>query len=159
MPLTHQHRIGYLITYSTGAELADFNKDGWLDLVVSDGNDMQMGRVNVYLNDGNGNLSKTANWQSSDLAYNGHLDVADVNGDGWLDVAVSYLGEYDTLGPVARLYINNNGVLSALPNWNADLIGNAFGLDFGDINNDGRPDLAVATGWSYSPVHYYHNLV
>ena len=118
-----------------------------------------MGRVNVYLNDGNGNLSKTANWQSSDLAYNGHLDVADVNGDGWLDVAVSYLGEYDTLGPVARLYINNNGVLSAIPNWNADLIGNAFGLDFGDINNDGRPDLAVATGWSYSPVHYYHNLV
>jgi len=145
--------------YSTGAELADFNKDGWLDLVVSDGNDMLMGRVNIYLNDGNGNLSKTANWQSSDLGYNGHLDVADVNGDGWLDVAVSYLGESYTFGPVARVYLNNNGVLSSLPSWNADIIGNAFGVDFGDMNNDGRPDLAVATGWSYNPPHYYHNLV
>jgi hypothetical protein len=27
------------------------------------------------------------------------------------------------------------------------------------MNNDGRPDLAVATGWSYSPQHYYHNYV
>ncbi len=120
---------------------------------------MAMGRVNVFLNDGNGNLSKTANWQSSDLGYNGHLDVADVNGDGWLDVAVSYLGESYSFGPVARVYLNNNGVLSSSPDWNADLIGNAFGVDFGDMNNDGRPDLAVATGWSYSPPHYYHNLV
>jgi len=145
--------------YSTGAELADFNNDGWLDLVVSDGNDMAMGRVNVYYNDGNGNLSKTADWQSDDLGYNGHLDVADVNGDGWLDVAVAYLGTDYSFGPVARVYLNNDGVLSSLPDWNADLIGNAFGVDFGDMNNDGRPDLAVATGWSYSPPHYYHNLV
>lgn len=120
---------------------------------------MQIGRVNVYYNDGDGNLSKTADWQSGDLGYNGHLDVADVNGDGWLDVAVSYLGTGYTFGPVARVYLNNNGVLSSLPNWNANLIGNAFGVDFGDMNNDGRPDLAVATGWSYSPQHYYHNLV
>ena len=67
--------------YSTGAEFADFDKDGRLDLVVSDGNDMKMGRVNVYYNDGTGNLSQTANWQSNDLGYNGHLDVSDVNGD------------------------------------------------------------------------------
>jgi hypothetical protein len=145
--------------YSTGGELADFNNDGWLDLVVSDGNDMAKGRVNIYNNDGNGNLSKTANWQSSDIGYNGHLDVADVNGDGWLDVAVSYLGTSSSFGPVARVYLNNNGVLSSTPDWEADLIGNAFGVDFGDMNNDGRPDLAVATGWSYSPAHYYHNLV
>ena len=145
--------------YSTGAELADFNNDGWLDLVVSDGNDMAKGRVNVYYNDGNGNLSKTADWQSSDIAYNGHLDVADVNGDCWLDVAVSYLGTGSDFGPVARVYLNNNGVLSSLPDWSADLIGNAFGVDFGDVNNDGRPDLAVATGWSYYPQHNYHNLV
>ncbi|MDH7507059.1 MAG: VCBS repeat-containing protein [Candidatus Thermoplasmatota archaeon] len=145
--------------YSTGAELADINKDGWLDLIVSDGNDMQPGKVKVYYNDGNGNLPKTADWQSSDTCYNGHLDVADVNGDGWLDVAVSYLGTGYTFGPVARVYLNNNGVLSSLPDWNASLIGNAFGLDFGDVNNDGRPDLAVATGWGYEPQHYYHNLV
>ncbi len=145
--------------YSTGAALADFDQDGWLDLVVSDGNDMAVGRLNVYYNDGNGNLPTTASWQSDDLGYNGHLDVADVNGDSWPDVAVSYLGTSYSFGPIARVYLNNNGILSSLPDWSSDIIGNAFGVDFGDVNNDGRPDLAVATGWSYSPPHFYHNYV
>lgn len=145
--------------YSTGAALADFNKDGWLDLVVADGNDMAVGKINVYLNN-DGYLPTTPNWQSADLAYNGHLDVADVNGDGWPDVAVSHLGTGSTTNqPIARLYLNNNGILSSNPDWVAPINGNAFGVDFGDMNNDGRPDLAVATGWSYSPQHNYHNYV
>ena len=144
--------------YSTGAALADFNLDGWLDLVVADGNDMAQGRLNVYYNDGNGALPTTASWQSDDFGYNGHLDVADVNGDGWPDVAVSYLGTSSTFGPIARVYLNNDGALSSLPDWTSDITGNAFGVDFGDMNNDGRPDLAVATGWAYTPISY-HNYV
>ena len=58
--------------YSTGAALADFNLDGWLDLVVADGNDMAQGRLNVFYNDGNGALPTTASWQSDDFGYNGH---------------------------------------------------------------------------------------
>lgn len=145
--------------YSTGAALDDLNLDGWLDLVVADGNDMGLGKLNVYYNNGDGSLPTTASWQSDDIGFNGHLDVADVNGDGWLDVAVSYLGTSSSFGPVARLYLNNEGVLSSLPEWESDITGNAFGVDFGDMNNDGRPDLAVATGWSYSPQHEYHNFV
>jgi hypothetical protein len=145
--------------YSTGAALADFNKDGWLDLVISDGNDMALGKLNVYYNDKNGNLPTTASWQSDDFGYNGHLDVADVNGDGWPDVAVSYLGTSSSFGPIARVYLNNEGTLSSLPDWSSDITGNSFGVDFGDMNNDGRPDLAVATGWSYYPQYYYHNYV
>ena len=90
--------------YSTGAALADLNQDGWLDLIIADGNDMAMGRVNVYYNNGEGAFPTTENWQSDDLAYNGHLDVADVNGDGWPDVAVSYLGTSNSFGPIARVY-------------------------------------------------------
>ena len=145
--------------YSTGAGLADINQDGWLDIVISDGNDMAQGRLNVYYNDGDGGFPTNADWQSNDLGYNGHLDIADVNGDGWPDVAVSYLGTSNSFGPIARLYLNNNGILSSTPDWNSDIIGNAFGVDFGDMNNDGRPDLAVATGWSYSPQHFYNNYV
>ncbi len=141
--------------YSTGGAFADINNDTWLDFVVSDGNDMGQGHVRVYLNDGSGHLPSTASWQSSDVAYNGHLDVADVNGDGLPDVAVSYLGTGSSLGPIARLYLNNNGVLSSSPSWSANIIGNAFGVDFGDMNNDGRPDLAIATGWSYNSYHYH----
>jgi hypothetical protein len=145
--------------YSTGAALADLNLDGWLDLIVADGNDMAQGHLNVFYNDGTGKFPTTASWQSNDFGYNGHLDVADVNGDGWLDVAVSYLGTGSSLGPIARVYLNNQGTLSSLPDWKSEINGNAFGVDFGDMNNDGRPDLAVATGWSYSPPNYYYNYV
>jgi len=144
--------------YSTGGAFADFNDDGWLDFVVADGNDIMMGHVNVYYNN-EGAFPTTADWQSDDIGYNGHLDVADVNGDGWPDVAVSYLGTGSSFGPIARVYLNNEGTLSSLPDWNSDITGNAFGVDFGDMNNDGRPDLAVATGWSYSPQHNYNNYV
>lgn len=141
--------------YSTGGAFADFNNDNWLDFVVSDGNDMGQGHVRVYLNDGNGHLPTIASWESADVAYNGHLDVADIDGDGWIDVAVSFLGTASSFGPIARIYMNNNGVLSSTPSWSATINGNAFGVDFGDMNNDGRPDLAVATGWSYNSYHYH----
>ncbi len=141
--------------YSTGGAFADFNNDNWLDFIVSDGNDMGQGHVRLYMNDGAGHLPTTATWESSDVAYNGHLDVADINGDGWCDVAVAYLGTGSSFGPIARVYMNNNGVLSSTPSWTANIIGNAFGVDFGDMNNDGRPDLAIATGWSYDSYHYH----
>ena len=141
--------------YSTGGALADFNNDGWLDLVVSDGNDMSPGHVRVYLNDGAGHFPTEASWQSADTAYNGHLDVADVNGDGWVDVAVTYLGTESSVGPIARVYMNHNGTLTSIAAWNSSIIGNAFGVDFGDMNNDGRPDLAIATGNDYVPVAYH----
>ncbi len=145
--------------YSTGGAMADFNHDGWLDLVVADGNDIQQGHLNVFYNDGSGGFCTSCGWQSTDVAYNGHLDVADVNGDGWMDVAVAHLGTGSTLAPIVRVYLNNEGTLSSLPDWEADINGNAFGCAFGDVNNDGRPDLAVATGWSYSPQNHYKNYV
>lgn len=144
---------------STGGALVDLNRDGWLDLVAANGNDMAQQRLIVYHGLGNGSLPALPTWQSADLAYNGHLDVADVNGDGWLDVAVAYLGEFSAIAPIARVYLNNAGTLSSTADWSADVSGNAFGLAFGDINNDGRPDLAVATGWPYSNPNAYYNYV
>ncbi|HUU82039.1 MAG TPA: VCBS repeat-containing protein [Phycisphaerae bacterium] len=144
---------------STGAALADLDLDGWLDLVVANGNDMAQQHVVVYYNQGDGTYPATPDWQSADIAFNGHVSVADVNGDGWLDVGVAHLGNSSTTAPIARVYLNNSGTLSSLPDWTADVDGNAFGVAFGDVNNDGRPDLAVATGWSYTPQHYYANYV
>jgi hypothetical protein len=143
---------------STGAALVDLDRDGWLDLVVANGNDIYEEHVVVYYNRGDGTLPGTPDWASADTAYHGHLDVADVNGDGWQDVAVAILGEFNTIDNAAKLYLNNSGSLSSLPDWESDELANAFGCAFGDVNNDGRPDLAVGTGWSYGP-RFYHDYV
>lgn len=143
--------------YGTGAALVDLDRDGWVDLVVANGNDMARQRVTVYYNQGDGTFPLAPDWQSADQDYNGHLDVADVNADGWLDVAVAVLGNGSVFGPAAKLYLNNAGTLSSMPDWVSSETAPAFGCAFGDVNNDGRPDLTVATGWSYGTPHLYHN--
>jgi hypothetical protein len=135
---------------STGAALVDINRDGWLDLVISNGNDISLQRVVVYYNNGSGTLQASPGWQSANTAYHGHLDVADVNGDGWPDVAVGILLAQG--GPSARLYLNNNGTLGVNPVWSASISADSFGVAFGDMNGDGRPDLAVASGKAYDNV-------
>ena len=145
--------------YGTGGALVDIDQDGWLDLVVANGNDMRREHLEVFYNQGDGTFPTEADWAASDIAYNGHLDVADVNGDGWPDVAVAELGNGSTLGVAAKVYLNNAGTLSSTPDWVSTEIAPAFGAAFGDVNGDGRPDLAVATGWAYGSPHLYHNLV
>lgn len=144
--------------YATGGALADINGDGWPDFVVSNGNDMARQRIAVYYNDGAGHFPGSPSWQSTDIGYHGHLDVADVNGDGWPDVAVAVL--LNQGGACAKLYMNNAGSLSLTPSWTSTFIAPAFTLAFGDFNNDGRPDLAVGTGDSYSSTpHIYKNVI
>lgn len=135
---------------STGGALVDLNRDGWLDLVVSNGNDISRQRVVAYYNTGLGTFQTTPGWQSADIAYHGHLDVADVNGDGWPDIAVAVL--LTEGGKSAKVYFNNNGTLSTTAGWTSSITAYTFGVAFGDMNGDGRPDLALASGDAYGNV-------
>ncbi|MCK6476867.1 MAG: VCBS repeat-containing protein [Phycisphaerales bacterium] len=135
---------------STGGALVDLNRDGWLDLVVANGNDISRQRVVAYYNNGSGALQGSPGWQSSDIAYHGHLDVGDVNGDGWPDVAVAVLLPQG--GKSAKVYFNNNGTLATTAGWQSSIGPDTFGVAFGDMNGDGRPDLALASGDAYNNV-------
>ena len=141
---------------STGGALVDIDLDGWLDFVVANGNDILRQELVVYYNKGDGTLPATPDWLSDDQEFNGHISVADVNGDGWPDVAVGLTMAHPGTA-TARLYLNNEGTLSSLPDWEAADEVAAFHVAFGDVNGDGRPDLAVGTGWPYSGGLPWHN--
>lgn len=137
--------------YSTGAAWADINKDGWLDLVLANGNDMARQRVVVYYNSA-GTLPAMASWQSADIDYHGHLSVGDVNKDGYPDVAVSvYIGAagFSQKGKM-KLYMNINGTLETTPSWVSRDSFYTFSCAFGDADGDGDLDLAAACGEAYN---------
>lgn len=136
--------------YSTGLAVADVNGDGYPDIVVSNGNDMDSQRVEVY----SGGLplpSTTPSWSSSVLQYHGHLALGDVDGDGDLDLAVAgFSGYYAGWNrQVNTLYINTGSGFSDSPAWVSDS-GRCFGVASGDVNGDGLADFLFSCGNDYS---------
>lgn len=139
------------LNVSTGGAFADINNDGWIDFVTANGNDISRQKISVYYNDGTGHFPAQPSWNSTDIDYHGHLDVGDINNDGWIDVVASvYLGPsgFGDKGKV-KLYLNNQGTLSSTPDWQSGDAFYTFSCALGDADNDGDLDLAVATGESY----------
>jgi hypothetical protein len=66
--------------------IGDFNRDGHLDLAVSNGDGGAPDGVSVLLGDGNGNLGSPAYYPTS-FAYG--IQTADFNGDRILDLVIN----------------------------------------------------------------------
>lgn len=82
--------------------------------------------------------------------------VGDINNDGYNDIVVGGYG-------IARLYLNNNGVINTTPQWQASIGGNPVVPLIGDLgtpndanSNDGWNDL-VCTSTSEAPVRVFAN--
>jgi hypothetical protein len=65
---------------------------------------------------------------------------ADVNRDGYQDLAVVHFGFRRT-----EIFMNNNGVLETVPSWTYSPTSSSNAIAFGDVNGDGYPDLAIGT--------------
>lgn len=133
--------------YSTGGALVDVDLDGLIDFVTGNGNDMAQNPNRVYYNLGD-SLERVASWSSSDPGYNAHISVADINYDGYPDLAVANYGDpyafqYD------KFYYNQDGIYTAVSVWRPHDFDNSFACAFGDMNQDGDCDLAIACGEEY----------
>lgn len=135
-----------------GAYLRDLNTDGILDAVIvvkstSNGTSFP-GGVIVGLGAGNGSFSLLPTHPLQLPA--GTSQLADLNGDGKLDVAI--LGGYITLSTIALSYGNGDGTFTAAPAaLSAGLYAGAFGA--GDLDGDGAVDLVYGNKYSYHVLH------
>jgi hypothetical protein len=116
----------------------DFNHDGNLDLAIANGNSDTIG---VLLGNGDGTFGSLANYTLSGNIYG--IAAADVNGDGYLDLAVTLFN--DTGNGVALLLGNNDksGTFQAETDI-ATGTGEPEYVAFGDLNGDGKLDMAVS---------------
>ncbi len=132
-----------------GAEdlaLADFDGDGYLDIVVGASDD---GGINVYYGDGSGTnwTRDSANLPSS--GWSNRVAVGDFNADGQPDILASY-------APGPRVFLGNgdrtwNESSANLP---SPMVKGLFsGLGIGDINKDGLLDFTTAN-WVDGPEVY-----
>jgi hypothetical protein len=138
---------------ATGLGLADIDNDGWKDLVVANGNDIQRQHLVVYYNNGDGTFPLLPDWESDDIDYHGHLAVGDINLDGWIDVAVSvYIGEsgFNDPGKV-KVYYNQGGELEGTPSFESYEF-YTFSCALGDADGDGDLDLATTGGEPYNSI-------
>ncbi len=139
--------------YSTGGAVADLDGDGWIDFLVSNGNDMATNRNSVYMNN-SGTLDTVASWRSADAGLFGHCYAGDVNNDGLPDLAVAYLGVGVNGDHLARIYLNSGGTLGTTPAWKAADRHSSFDCCLGDVDLDGDLDIAISAGDAYAPVEY-----
>jgi hypothetical protein len=151
-----------------GVDFADYNNDGWPDLVVTD---LANQRYALYLNNGDGSfnyVSPNAGLAQMTLAHSGWgVRFLDYDNDGWKDLLIAQGHDLDTIElnfphlhyrePMLLARNTGHGFVdvSAQSGSVFALPWVARGLAIGDLDNDGRLDAVVTT--NDGPVHVLHN--
>jgi len=116
--------------------IADVNADGKPDLLVP-----TTGGASVLLGNGDGTFQEAVTYNSGGVSPVS-LAVADVNGDDKLDLAVANFSSNN----VGILLGNGDGTFQAAITFSSNTPGGScpISLAFGNLDDDGKPDLVVA---------------
>jgi|HubBroStandDraft_6_1064221.scaffolds.fasta_scaffold00550_30 hypothetical protein len=147
---TFQPAVEY-VTGSSGEGMAvgDVNQDGKLDLLVASLGDgtANSGSVSVLLGNGDGTFQPPVNYTSG-AENTTAVALADINGDGKLDLVVSSQYENGSLtsGVVGVFLGNGDGTFQPPLNVITPVPLGDVSLAVADFNGDGRLDVAIGYG-------------
>ena len=128
----------------------DVDNDGKLDLLA--GTNVK----NYLFKNNNGTLSSTPAWQSALGVLANSVAWGDVNKDGYLDAATANSSADCSVTNPARVYQNQNGVLSTTSSWSPSQNGCALSVSWVDYDQDEDPDLLVVYG-DENPLRLFQN--
>jgi hypothetical protein len=153
--------FGVATTYELGGAgdgivAGDFNSDGYLDLAVE--LNSTTGAVGVFLNSGDGNFgtmtSYTTGYSSSNSNYaaGNMLTAADLNNDGYLDLAMVNRSSNSTSGSSLSIFLGNgDGTFGSATTMHTYAVLNGANSGYWpmavvatDLNGDGNMDLVTA---------------
>jgi len=121
----------------------DYDNDGDSDLFVTN----ESNQANDLFRNDNGSFTKiTAAPLTTSLRGSMSASWGDVDNDGDFDVVVANAGYFQAQNN--QLFINNNGNFTEVTGEQLVTDGGcSYGTAFGDVDNDGDLDLAVANGY------------
>lgn len=149
--------IEYLYFYNGGGvALGDINNDGMTDIYFS--SNQQSNKL--YLNKGNfafeditatSGVSGVGNWKTG-------VTMADVNGDGFLDIFVCGVGNYKKFKGRNQLFINNGNLTFSdkTDEYGLTFQGFSTQASFFDYDNDGDLDLYLVNHSVHTRRSYGH---
>jgi len=128
--------------------VGDFNNDGKPDIARSDSSGIGSSSITIHLGIGDGTFQAPVTYTLS--AYSEQVITADFNGDGKADLAVAnsstYGGTGTENGNISVLLGNGDGTFQSPKAFQAGA--GPASLAVGDLNGDGKLDLATVDQWS-----------